>query len=155
MKTNNSPRWMVVDDDEGLRMLVGCALEGMGRAEVCGFDCGADALAAFAADPDGFQFVVTDFQMPGMDGLELRRRLHEIAPGLKILLATGSGAFTDEEVAREGFCGLLSKPFTIDALREAVEAAVAVRAEVHADADAGSDWRADGVAVRGLTLAAA
>jgi len=47
------------------------------------------ALELFRRAPGDFDAVVTDFSMPDMNGLELARAIHEIRPGLPILLATG------------------------------------------------------------------
>src|ERR1051325_5367510 len=116
-------RWMVVDDNEALLNLVAIQLEGMGLADVERCRSGAEALAAFNATPERFQFVITDLNMPGMNGIELCRRLREVSPDLKIVLATGSGV-ADEAGAQEcGFCGLLAKPFPAAALRRVVESA--------------------------------
>src|ERR1043166_5004613 len=116
-------RWMVVDDNESLLEWVASLLETVGAAEVSRFNSAAAALAAFAAAPQEFEFVVTDLEMPGMNGNELCRRLLEISPGLKVLLATGSTTITEREAVRCGFCGLLPKPFPIERLSAALAAA--------------------------------
>ena len=41
--------------------------------------------------PDDFDLVLTDLEMPGMNGIDFRRHVHAISPSTKILLATGSG----------------------------------------------------------------
>jgi CheY-like chemotaxis protein len=48
-------------------------------------------LAAFRADPDRFDLVLTDELMPEMTGSELASALHEIRPDLPIILMTGHG----------------------------------------------------------------
>lgn len=119
-------RWMVVDDNDSVLQLLADFLEMFGVAEVCRFHSGIDALEAFAAAPADFQFVVTDLEMPGIDGVELCQRLRAMSPRLKILLATGSKNVTEIDAMRSGFCGLLPKPFPLPALREAVQAAGAL-----------------------------
>ena len=132
---------MVVDDNEFLLELVASLLETLGDAEVSRFDSPAAALAAFAAAPEDFQFVITDLEMPGMNGKELCRRLLEISPGLKILLATGSTTITDREAACCGFCGLLPKPFPPERLSAALAAAGILDGDAgHADPSAAPTW---------------
>ncbi len=116
-------RWMVVDDDDGVRDFVTRVLEMRGEAEVAPFRCPQEALTAFSATPDQFQFVITDLDMPGMDGIELCRQLRALSPGLKVVLATGNSA-PDEASARQcGFFGLLAKPFPATAVWGLLEAA--------------------------------
>ena len=104
-------RWMVVDDDEGVLDFIASLLESLGVADVLRFQSGRDALAAFNAMPGQFQLVITDLDMPGMNGIELCRRLRAAAPELKVVLATGSVTANDAGARQCGFCGLLSKPF--------------------------------------------
>ena len=59
--------------------------------------------------PGAFDFVITDLEMPGLDGIELGRQLRAFSPTTKILLATGSGILTATEAVERGFCGLLGE----------------------------------------------
>jgi CheY-like chemotaxis protein len=116
-------RWMVVDDNDGVLELVACIITAISGDRVSCFRSGAEALEAFAAAPERFQFVITDLEMPGMSGIELCRKLVALSPRLKSLLVTGSGIITREEARRFGFCDLLSKPFAPSALRQVLRAA--------------------------------
>ena len=115
--------WMVVDDDEAVLHFLASLLESLGVAEVHRFQNGDEALAAFHRAPERFQFVVTDLEMPGMNGIELCRRLRAVAPELKVVLATGSATVCETGAGRCGFFGLLAKPFPAAALWRMVEAA--------------------------------
>lgn len=115
-------RWMVVDDDEGVRDLLAAVLEARGVADVARFSSASEALAAFIAAPDEFQFVITDLDMPGMNGIELCRQLRALAPQLKIMLTSGNLAASADGAKRCGFCGMIAKPFPTAELWRTVEA---------------------------------
>jgi CheY-like chemotaxis protein len=116
-------RWMVVDDNKDILTLVTFLLKELGQAEICSFNSPREALDAFCAAPESFQFVLTDLDMPGMNGLDLCRQLLDRSPGLKILLSTGSTNMSEAEARELGFCGLVPKPYPVATLLEAVKAA--------------------------------
>jgi DNA-binding NtrC family response regulator len=115
------PRWMVVDDDAEALDIIARLLAYVSDVEVSCFKSGHDAVKAFAFAPNAFHLVITDFEMPGMNGVDVRRHLHAVAPSLRVILATGSGRFTEETALRSGFCGLLQKPFSVGALKHALD----------------------------------
>jgi CheY-like chemotaxis protein len=79
----------------------------------------------FKADPEKFALVVTDYTMPGMNGLVLAERLREIRPGLPIILMTGNNlSLTHEKLLRAGIAEMLLKPSTLTALGKAVQRAL-------------------------------
>lgn len=82
---------LLVDDERPLVLLGEEMLAAVGY-EPIGFDKSTAALAAFRADPDRFDLVLTDELMPEMTGTELAIALHEIRPDLPIILMTGHGA---------------------------------------------------------------
>ena len=87
-------------------------------------DAAADAdkvLLAFGQEPDAYGCVITDFNMPGMNGLQLGGLLRAIAPEVKMLLVTGNpGAVDAGELNEKGFHALLPKPFNMSLLRDAM-----------------------------------
>jgi two-component system, NtrC family, sensor kinase len=92
-----------------------------------GFDvtyAGDAAAALVALECDGrFDLVFTDIVMPGaMNGLDLARRVADIAPSTAVLLATGYSNVA-QTVADQGFA-ILHKPYRIPALSEAVRNAI-------------------------------
>ena len=105
--------FMVVDDNREILNITRAMLTRITDASVECFPSPAGALAVFQAAPRKYAFVITDFEMPGMTGAELCRHLREISPGLKVLLATGSGIASHSAATAMGFCGLLRKPFMI------------------------------------------
>lgn len=61
--------------------------------------------------------VITDYAMPGMNGLELTNRLGSLRPNVPVLLASGYAELSDEEAER---LPRLAKPFTQTALAQAI-----------------------------------
>jgi DNA-binding NtrC family response regulator len=118
MKNETGARWMVVDNDTDALETVTQLLAAVSDAEICAFPSPWQALDAFAAAPDSFRLVVTDFDMPGMNGVDFRRHLQAMSPSAKVLLTTGGGMFTEESARQNGFCGLLCKPFSIGTLKQ-------------------------------------
>jgi len=118
MINETGARWMVVDDDTHALDTVAQLLAAVSGAEISSFASPWQALDALAAAPEKFDLIVTDFEMPGMNGIDFRRHVEMISPATKVLLATGSGIFSDESAREIGFCGLLCKPFSIGALKQ-------------------------------------
>src|ERR1700751_5971689 len=112
MTNDQGARWMLVDNDKEALDTVAGLLGELTEAEICAFRSAPDALEAFVRAPETYEFVVTDFEMPKMNGVDLRRHLHALDPALKVFLITGSGMFTEECALGSGFCGLLRKPFS-------------------------------------------
>ena len=82
-------RVLVVDDDPGVRYTLREILEAEGLA----VDEAADGAAALARLDQAFApLVLTDLRMPGLDGLELLRRLRERAPAPRVVLITAHGS---------------------------------------------------------------
>lgn len=111
-------RWMLVDDNEQILSLLAALAKQMTSAVIECYNSPLLALAAFTAEPGKYELVITDFDMPEMDGVELCRRMREASLMLNIFLATGSGFFTEAVAAQAGFSGLLKKPFPIKQLHE-------------------------------------
>ena len=84
------------------------------------------ALSRFESGPDDFDLVITDFQMPGMTGIELAARLLACRPGVGIYIASGfAGNLTVERVRELGMAGLMRKPIEMQELAEVLARAFA------------------------------
>jgi two-component system chemotaxis response regulator CheY len=118
-------RIMVVDDTSVSRALIVDALDQMGVRGVAIAKDGALALQALTARP--VHLVISDMNMPGLDGLGLLRRLRENKPTARIgfILITGSADKTLIERGRQfSLNNYVTKPFTVAQLRGAIEAVV-------------------------------
>jgi DNA-binding response OmpR family regulator len=112
-------RVLVVDDDVTVREVVVSYLRAGGHAVVEAAD-GADALRAMRSDPA--DLVVLDLMMPGIDGLEVCRRLRA-AGDVPIIMLTALGAEVDRVVGLEsGADDYVTKPFSPRELVLRVEA---------------------------------
>ncbi|MBI5549570.1 MAG: PAS domain S-box protein, partial [Deltaproteobacteria bacterium] len=111
---------LYLEDEEPLQRPARRLLERRGyRVEA--FTRPAEALEAFWANPDQYDLVLTDLNMPGTSGLEVAREVLKLRDDLPVLLH--SGYLTDEqraEMRRSGVRGLLQKPNTSEELVEAV-----------------------------------
>lgn len=123
MLNNKATRWMVVDNDKETLETILYLLGVVTQAEIRPFRSALDALDAFAVAPETYELVITDFEMAGMNGVDFRRHLQALAPSLKVLLITGGGNFNEESALRNGFCGLLRKPFSLNTFKQAIEIA--------------------------------
>ena len=117
----------IVDDDESVRDAVGSLFRSMGfRTQP--FAGGKEFLAA--PNLREFSCLILDVQMPGMDGLELQLRLAAASHPIPIIFVT---AYADEKARaralRGGAVSFLAKPFSEDALLEAVQSAIDVETE--------------------------
>ena len=106
---------LYIDDDEALVFLVTRLLQRRGY-RVSGYVEQSAALAALTADPARFQLVVTDYNMPGMSGLDVVRAVRNIRPDLPVAVA--SGFITDELKAQAAAAGVHNIIFKANAAEE-------------------------------------
>jgi DNA-binding response OmpR family regulator len=116
-------RILIVDDDRDLHQLLVAALAAPGRAIDSAYD-GMEGWGFVEATP--YDLVLTDVNMPRLDGLALLARIRRLRPGTKVLVMTVAN--TPESVIqaiRDQAFAYFSKPFTLDAVEEMVEEALA------------------------------
>jgi CheY-like chemotaxis protein len=99
-------RILVVDDDSSVRQMVIRMLAAAGY-EVVEAEDGAAAYELIQQVPGNFRLVITDIRMPGMDGVELTRRLRLEYPEIPVLCISG---YVDQPYSRAEY--FLAKPFT-------------------------------------------
>ncbi|HEV2694188.1 MAG TPA: response regulator [Verrucomicrobiae bacterium] len=127
--TTTQTRWMLVDDNEDILLMMSAVLESMTGAAIECHSTPQSAFDAFREAPGQYELVITDFEMPGMNGMELCRQMQTLAPAQKIILATGSGFFTEAAVRCAGFSALLNKPFPMDLLKAALAKTLGISVE--------------------------
>jgi CheY-like chemotaxis protein len=120
-----SRRILVADDDRIIQDLVSRLLEIMGFEVALAGD-GIEALAVFLES--SFDLVLTDLQMPAMDGLSLARHIKARSPGTPVILLTGSERETvRKQVERAPVDSIIFKPIRLEDLQKTVQGALASR----------------------------
>ena len=115
-------RILIVDDFSTMRRIVKNLLHDLGYANTTEADDGKTAWAALQSG--SFDLVVTDWNMPGMTGLDLLKNIRSDSrlSALKVLMVTAE-AQRDQiiEAAKAGVNGYVIKPFTAITLKEKLE----------------------------------
>ena len=109
----NHKRVLVVDDDPRLLHIVEMYLSIEGY-DVDTAESGEEGLARFVAQPA--DLVVLDIMMPGMDGIEVCRRLRDDSAGAAIPVVMFSALSGDDDVERARAAGathMITKPFNL------------------------------------------
>ncbi len=118
--TKSGHHILFVDDEEAMVFVVKRILERRGyRVTAC--DCPDQALAEFTHQPQEFDLVVTDHNMPGTSGLELARKLLDIRPSMPIAII--SGFVSDDLIKRAKALGIdeiIYKPSSVEDICESI-----------------------------------
>ena len=115
----NEPRVLVVEDDEVLARMLTLLLSSE-EIDSRAIGCGNQALLAFM---DGqYDLVILDLGLPGMNGLELCRRLRALAPRVGLIVLSGGGPECRNEALLAGADLFLRKPFDMNEFHDGVRA---------------------------------
>lgn len=115
---------LVVDDQQTIRSLVRTGLQQLGINDVREAADGEDGLRTLLT-AQGVNLVITDFNMPKVDGLELLRAIRAHPPLAKTAVIMLTGRADRDLVQRAvqfGVNNYLVKPFTVATLKEKIEA---------------------------------
>ena len=112
---------LLIDDDAGIRKVMSITLEDAGY-EVCTAPDGETGVAMCRAESP--QIVITDIRMPGIDGIEVLRRIKDMDSDREVIVAT---AFSEIELAIQALqldaSDFITKPINDDALAVALRRA--------------------------------
>lgn len=126
MPDNTQLPILLVDDEEHIRLAAGQSLE-LGGYYVTTLETAEEALQVIRDDWPGI--LITDINLPGMNGLELMKRVVALDPTLPVILITGHGDITMAVSAmRDGAYDFIEKPFSSELLLDVVRRAVEKRA---------------------------
>lgn len=116
-------RVLVIDDSSTMRRIIMNTLKKIGCDDVVEANNGAEGLKHVGAG--GIDFVVTDWNMPVMNGLEFVKKLRGLtaSAGVPVLMVTTNAESTDIAGAKQaGVNDYVVKPFTADTLKEKMAA---------------------------------
>ena len=106
---------LIVDDEEGLRRGLSSLLEDDGYA-VLATDSAEHALEIM--EGEHIDLVLTDMRMPGMDGIELLKKIRERHGNIGVIILTGYGQIESYiEAMNFGAIEYVSKPFKVNELK--------------------------------------
>jgi two-component system C4-dicarboxylate transport response regulator DctD len=112
-------RILIVDDDHLLCKNLEEHLEFNGYVPSCAFS-GIEALRVFKLKE--FHLVLTDLQMPHIDGFELIERIRRIKSEIPVILMTGHGDTSIKDKAfKLGVSGYVNKPFNTDHMVQLIQ----------------------------------
>jgi two-component system response regulator PilR (NtrC family) len=115
---------LVVDDESGMRDLLEILLTAEGF-RVLTAPGGRAALEIFDREGGAVDLIIQDLKMPGMDGVELLRRIKEKSPELPVIVITAFSTWDNAvEAMRLGSYDYIRKPFDNDLIRSVVHRAI-------------------------------
>ncbi len=118
-------RVLLIDDEADFLEILSERMRSRGLEVRCATS-GADALRI--AETETFDAAVLDLAMPGLDGLETLRRLHEVQPDLQVMILSGRATVkTAVEAIQLGAIDIFEKPTDVETLVERIRAARARR----------------------------
>jgi DNA-binding response OmpR family regulator len=109
---------LIVDDEKNIRLTLSQALEVLG-VETDEAANGEEALAKL--EKKEFDLILLDLKMPGMDGMEVLRRVREIRPDIRVIILTAYGTVESAvEAMKLGAADFIQKPFAPEEIRALV-----------------------------------
>jgi DNA-binding NtrC family response regulator len=129
-------RVLLVDDDDWIRHSLSLFFEGEG-CHILALETAEEGMEAVKEQE--FDIFITDYRLPGMDGLEFLRLIRRISPKAKRILVTGYG--NEDVIARARGIGIrdfIRKPFTSSAFEASLKRMVQPGEGSHGHASGGT-----------------
>ncbi len=109
---------LLIDDEEMVIEISEMMLQKLGYKVLKAQD-GHEGLQLFETNKTEIDLIISDLEMPEMNGKEVLDKLREIDPQIKVMLSSGALIDTDERsIINEGFDGFLKKPYSMTTLSE-------------------------------------
>jgi DNA-binding NtrC family response regulator len=123
-KTENKKRILVVDDEELIRDTLKHLLEDTKLYSVQTAQDGETAISLLKQQ--SFDLLITDYNMPEMNGYELFKRCKTIRPNLPVIFMTGENFYDGmiEEAKLQGNVDFIYKPFDVECLFKIVDISI-------------------------------
>lgn len=111
-------RVLIVDDEKNIRFTLPLVLESLGLETDTARD-GEEALAKLGERE--FALILLDLKMPGIDGIEVLRRVRKMRPDIPVIMITAYGTIESSvEAMKIGAADFISKPFSPEKIRDLV-----------------------------------
>ena len=107
---------LLIDDEPMVNDICEMMLKKLGH-QVLKAHSGSEGIKIFEVNKNRIDLIISDFNMPGMNGQEVVNTIRLMDPGVKVLLSSGGmGDAKEEEIVLRGFDGFLNKPYTMNTL---------------------------------------
>ncbi|MCH1626202.1 response regulator [Ferdinandcohnia quinoae] len=122
-----SEKILIVDDQYGIRILLNEVFQKEGYKT---FQAANGVQAIDIVNKHSPDLVLLDMKIPGMDGIEILKRLKKIDKNIQVIIMTAYGELDMIQEAKElGAITHFAKPFDIDEIREAVRSHIPTKSE--------------------------
>ena len=123
----NGELLLLVDDEPSILRVTAMVLDRHNYRVLCASD-GSEALALFGRQMDSITLVLTDINLPSLDGVDLIRAIKEMKPDMIFIASTGQEDEPRSKEIRElGVTNFLTKPYDVPKLLRAVRDALGRR----------------------------
>jgi two-component system, chemotaxis family, chemotaxis protein CheY len=120
---------LMVDDSRIIRNIIKRVLVELGHNDVDEANDGAEALALVRANPGAYGLILTDWNMPNMDGMTFVRQMRENDKTTPVMMVTTEAEKSRIiEAIKAGANNYVVKPFTQEALRDRIKATLTPKA---------------------------
>ena len=118
--TANGKTFLLIDDEPMVTDVCELMLRELGHRVLKAYS-GSEGIKIYEANRERIDLIISDFNMPGMNGQEVVEKLRIINQGVKVLLSSGgiSVPHEDDAIVR-GFNGFLQKPYSLDTLSDKI-----------------------------------
>lgn len=114
---------LIVNSEAGIVSIVTTILQSMGMTHIERALDGVKAMTLFEEDPNFVNFVVCDWTMPGMTGLQLIEKIRTVNASIPILILSGDASIENVKAAlAAGVSQFIAKPFTAGDMQKRVRA---------------------------------
>ena len=118
-------RVLLVDDEVFIREMGSDVLSMLGCIAKVAAD-GAEAWQMISEAPTAFDVIISDYNMPHMNGIELASNVLNVRPDMPFIISTGfASGFTEKQAEDLGVSSILPKPYLVQQLKDAITEAVA------------------------------
>ena len=118
--TANGKTFLLIDDEPMVTDVCELMLRELGHRVLKAYS-GSEGIKIYEANRERIDLIISDFNMPGMNGQEVVNKLRILDHGVQVLLQSGGLSVTHEEEAMvRGFNGFLQKPYGMDTLSDKI-----------------------------------